>query len=287
MISAILRAGIRSASQWKLLLPFYLAITLVSLMQSWPVFGNAAPSNPLIESLAANSSDAFADLLASTPAVAPSIGIWSMLTIVVGWLVGILYAYFAGGIISVWAGSRTLWQGSRHFIASFLVLGLLLTILNMLALLIGSLAAWRFGAWVGAGVALVLIQLVNVLGEYARAAAITHQRRNPFVLVWHAGRTIVRRAPVAFSLSLVGLALHGAIIMLYTSLATKLGGSPLSIVLEQAVVVLWLWVKILRLGWAWHTTQSAVLGANHLPAGGSNLPHAQADAMREPSVNVL
>lgn len=245
------------ASRWKPILALYCSSLLLSLIQIWPLFGQDALYHPLLIPLADRTVDVLVDLVSTTSDVAmPAVAAWSGIAVVLAFVFGMFYNLLSGGILSTWAGNRPFWQGCRYFFWSFMWLGAMLWVLLLIALAIGSWVGVTVGITAGTIVALTLVQLINLLGEYARAAAVIYQRRNPLVLVAHASRVIVRQLPGALSLGLLGLALHVGVALFYGSVARQSLGFPLTIVLEQGVVLAWLWVKVLRLGWAVSFTQA-------------------------------
>ena len=245
------------ASRWKPILALYGSSLLLSLIQIWPLFGQDALHHPLLIPLADRTVDVFVDLVSTTSDVAmPAVAAWSGVAVLLAFVFGMFYNLLSGGIMSAWAGNRPFWQGCRYLFWSLMWLGGMLWVLLLIALAIGSWVGVTFGITAGTIIALTLAQLVNLLGEYARAAAVIYQRRNPFALVANAFRVIVRHLPGALSLGLIGLALHVGIALFYGSVARKSMGFPLTIVLEQGVVLAWLWVKVLRLGWAFGITQA-------------------------------
>jgi hypothetical protein len=257
---ATISTGFRYASRFRLVLPLYLGALLLSLIQIWPLFGNQALYNPVLGALADHTADVFVDLVSNAPDTAPStIATWSGLTMLLAFLFGALYNLFSGGILSAWAGTRSFWAGSRHFFLSFTVLGLILGVLLAIALAIGAGVGMAFGITAGSITAITLAQLVNLFGEYARAAAVAENRRNPVLILGSAIRMVFRNPAVALSLALVGLLLHTGIALLYGTLSNQARGAsaPITILIEQGVVLAWLWIKLLRLAWALSLTKAA------------------------------
>ena len=105
-------------------------------------------------------------------------------------------------------------------------------------------------------VVFILLQLANLAGEYARAIAIIRQRRNPFIILG-AGISFCVRHPAALLLGLAGLLLHGGLALVYLALIGRVGASLLAVLLDQALVLAWLWVKLLRLAWAVNYVRAA------------------------------
>ncbi|MBC8159665.1 MAG: hypothetical protein H7Z42_00475 [Roseiflexaceae bacterium] len=249
-LRAVFIAGLRDAARLRLALPLYIAGLLLGLVQSWPVLFSA--SNGQLGRINAErlltSGDALVDLLTNQEATAAT-GIWLLLMPLLSLLFSACYNLFSGGILSVWDGRRSFWAGGWHFFLAFTALGLLLVVLALVALGVGSAVAVALGPMVGAGISFVLLQLLNLTGEYARAIGVTQNLRNPFALFGHAATYITRR-PAALLLGLLGLALHAALVAIYLTILPLFGASPLVMLFNQLLVFAWLWLKLLRLAWA-------------------------------------
>jgi len=127
---------------------------------------------------------------------------------------------------------------------------LLLVVLALLIIVVGAALRGALGQRGGLIVALILLQLANMLGEYARALAVARDRRNPFVLLEQAFRFCARHLAGMLALALCGVLLHLVLVLLYRAVAGAIGGSPLVVVWQQLIVLAWLWIKLLRLAWA-------------------------------------
>jgi hypothetical protein len=165
---------------------------------------------------------------------------------------GAAYNFFSGGILNAYLGgpARSFWSACRRMIWSFIGLGLLLLVLALLIMVVGAVLGGVIGQPGGLIVALILLQIANMLGEYARALAVARDRRNPFVLLGQACRFCMRYPAGTLALALIGMLLHLALALLYRTLARAIGGSPLAVIWQQLIVLVWLWVKLLRLAWA-------------------------------------
>jgi hypothetical protein len=172
-------------------------------------------------------------------------------------------------MLGVAAEKRSFWAGCRRFFWSFVGLAVLLVLLAGLAALLASLGGAALGNLsAGLLVSLLLLQLLNVVGEYARAIAVVRDRRNPFALLGAALSFCLRHATGVLALALLGLLLHASVIALYLGLATfPLGLGAL--LAQQLIVLLWLWVKLLRLTWALSYVSAVDAGAlnTHMPEG--------------------
>jgi hypothetical protein len=244
----------RSRRLW-LLLPLYLWGLLLGLVQTWPL-GRAALDgglrNPFVDRLVTGGTDALGDLFISNPAAGEPAGYWLLLTVPLTLLFALGYNFCSGGMLSASVASRPFWAGCLRMFWSFTALGLLLVTLALLvsvgvAVLGGLLGLGATGTTV---VVLTLLQLLNLLGEYARAIGVARDRRNPFVLLGAALSFCARNLGGVLAMGVLGLLLHIAVAALYLALSEAAGGSILAVAAQQLCVLLWLWVKFLRLLWA-------------------------------------
>ena len=249
--------GLRAAVwHWRVLLPLYLAGLLLGLIQTWPLLGVAARgalNNPFLGTLAGGGFDPSLDLLLSNPqATGAAAGSWVLFAVLLTLLYGAVYNFFAGGILNTYLDRRehSFWAACRRMFWSFTGLGMLLMALALAIAVIGALASGAIGQGAALIMAFILLQLANMVGEYARALGVARDRRNPFVLIGQAISFCARHLAGTLALALVGVLLHLALLLIYRVGAGSLGGSPLLVVWQQLVVLAWLWVKLLRLAWA-------------------------------------
>lgn len=246
--------GLRYALRLRLLLPLYLSGLLLGLVQTWPLLYAAADgalNNPLLGELARGGSDALVNLMLARPQeVGVALTGWLVITLLFTLLFSIVYNFFSGGILSSWAGTRPFWAGCWHTFLSFCGLGGVLVLLAVVSLLIGALLWGAVGGTVVLVLVLLLLQVINLLGEYARALAVVHNRRNPFVLFGMAVGFCVRHTGGVLLLAVLGLLFHGVVLLVARLLLNVGGGAVIGIVVQQLVVLIWLWVKLLRLAWA-------------------------------------
>jgi hypothetical protein len=243
-----------------LLLPLYLCSLALGLLQNWPLglaASRGALRNPFVAELARGSGDAVATLFMGNPSAAALAGVWGFAALLGAMFLGLAYNFFAGGILSAYAGTGRFWAGCRSTFWSFTGLGLLLALLAGLIVAVSAVLSSFLGVRSGVIMGLALLQLLNVLGEYARALAVTRGRRNPFVLLGTAVGFSVGHLPGVLLLALIGLLLHLGLAALYSVVAGLLGASPLLPLWGQSIVFAWLWVKFLRLGWALSYTETS------------------------------
>jgi hypothetical protein len=251
--------GLRCALRhWRVLLPLYLLGLLLGLLQTWPLLAAGALHNPFLGDLVTGGSDELVNLFLGSPVAAGAAGGWLLAALLLAALFGLGYNFFVGGILNVYAGRRAFWAGCRFTFWSFAALGALLLALLALAAIIAWLLGIVLGPRVAAAVALLLIQLINVVGEYARAIAVVRERRNPFVLLGAAVAFCAHHLGGVLALALLGLLLHIALAALYVLASETLARSPLALLLQQIVVLAWLWIKLLRLAWAVKYVQDQV-----------------------------
>jgi hypothetical protein len=253
MIGEVLIGGLRQSLRVWLLWPLYLCGLALGLLQIWPLLvavGNGALFNPFLAYLASGGGDALADLaIANSSAFGLNAGLWAFAALALLLLFGLAYNFFSGGILSLWAGTRPFWAGCRHTFWTFTSLGMLLVLLAAFALVGAALLGGVLGTGGMLIVAAVLLQLINLFGEYARALAVAQGHRNPFILL---GRAVgfCARNPGALGLGLLGLLLHAAVLLLVGAALGAIGGTVAAILPQQLAVLAWLWIKLLRLAWA-------------------------------------
>lgn len=274
MISDILIAagdGIRRAGRLWLILPLYLVGLTLGLVQAWPLLagGSSGLRNPFLSQLISGGSDALTDLFLGSPAAPAQTLAWAGSALLLTQIFGLAYTFFSGGMLSAAAETRSFWAGCWRFFWSFLGLGALLALLGGLAALLAGLGGSALGYLnVGLLISFVLLQLLNLVGEYARAIAVARDRRNPFALLGAALSFCLRHTAGVLALGLLGLLLHAGVIALYLGLASFSQGIA-ALLGQQLIVLLWLWVKLLRLTWALSYIAAADPGAlsTHAPGG--------------------
>jgi hypothetical protein len=236
----------RALALW-LALPLYLAGLLLGLLQAWPALG-ANGAGPLLNDVAAGQGDGLLlFVLADPAATAPFALVWVVAALAVALIYGLAYNFFGGGILGAWAGTP-FWAGCRRYFLSFTILGVLLVLMAVAVIVLASLVGAVAGFTTALVVAVVLLQLVGLWGEYSRAAAVAAGRAEPIFALGAGARAIARRPLAALALALLGLLLHGGIAALYSAIGPRVGWwAPL---VQQAAAFAWVWAKLLRLGWA-------------------------------------
>jgi hypothetical protein len=245
--------GLRQARRIWLILPLYMVGLILGLVQDWPLLvagGRDGLRNPFLAELAAGGSDAVVDLFIGSAAAGAQALAWGAAAALLALLYGLAYGFFSGGMLSVAAGTLPFWKGCRRYFWPFFGLGLLLNMLVVLTIVVVSVVGtWLGNLPMGLLVGLLLILALNTIGEYARAIAVVRWRRNPFVLYSAALAFAARNIGGVLALALLGLLLQGVVAAIYIGL----GNVPLGagvVVVQQLLVLLWLWVKLLRLTWA-------------------------------------
>src|SRR6266496_11386 len=196
---------------WRAVLPLYVVGLLLGLLQAWPLLGAAARgalSNPFVGTLADGGIEPAIDLFLSDPGtISAAAGLWALGAFVFTLLFGAAYNFFSGGIVNAYLGgsARSFWPACRRTFWPFTGLGLLLVVLALLIIVVGAALRGALGQRGGLIVALILLQLANMLGEYARALAVARDRRNPFVLLEQAFRFCARHLAGTLALALFGV----------------------------------------------------------------------------------
>ncbi len=263
----VLLEGIRQAARPWLALPLYLTGLALGLAQAWPVTG-AVGLGPLLEPLALGQDEAIAALLLGAGQdLAPGVATWLLVAALASLAYASAYNFFSGGLLVALTGRAGFWAGCRRYFWSFTGLGGLLVFLALLAVAAAAFVGSFGGLTAGALLALALLQLIGLLGEYARAVAVSRDRRNPLLALGGAGRFIARRLPGVLALAGLGLLLHWAVAAAYGALGGRAGYlAPLA---QQLAALAWVWVKQLRLGWAIQYVNAAAPAAPPLiwPSG--------------------
>ncbi len=252
LCNALLK-GSRQVLRLRSLFPLYLTALLIGLLQTWPLGVAAARGalhNPFLTQLAGGGGDVIANLFLGSASVALGAGLWGLALAPLAGLFGLAYNFFSGGLLGVWSERRGFWAGCRRTFWAFTTLGLLLAVGTALVAVASALLMRLVGFVAGLIAGFMLIELLNLVGEYARAMAVLRERRNPFVLVGLAAAFCVRRSRGVLVLGLLGQLLHLAVAALYVAIAGLLGSSPPIVLWQQLAILAWIAVKLLRLAWA-------------------------------------
>jgi hypothetical protein len=242
----------RLLRHWWLILPLYAANLLLGLIQTWPLWtAENTIRNPFLNDLARGGSDPLVDLLLANAAeVGQAAGVWLLIAFPLLLLFALLYNLFAGGALSVLAGTRSFWPGCWRFVWTFLALSVIGFVLNVFAVGIGIFAAWLGGAVAGLIVGGLLALIVGVVSEYARVIAVARDRLNPFAVLWLAIGFCVRHGLGVLLLALLALLLVGGLTAAYGLVSRSVGGLPIAVLVQQVAVLGWIALKLLRLSWA-------------------------------------
>ncbi len=241
--------GLRYARRPWLALPLYLTSLLFGLLQAWSAIW-ANDAGPLLAPLALGETAAFVRLLLGGTGQAIGLGslVWLLCTLLAVICYASTYNLVSGGALSVMAGRRSFMVGCTHFFWSFTGLGVLLTLFGLLALVAAALVGTFAGLGAGVAVALILLQLISLLGEYGRAIAVFTDQRRPLAMLGGAAGFIRQNLPGVLALAALGLLFHWGVAALFAAVDERAGyGAPLA---QQAAALVWVWVKQLRLGWA-------------------------------------
>ncbi len=241
--------GLSFAARPWLAVPLYLIGLGLGLLQSWPTAW-AGAAGPLLTPMALGETDAWLRFGFSVggPTLGGGLLLWLSGALLAVFCYASTYNLFSGGALSVMAGRRNFKAGCARFFWSFTGLGILLMLLALFALVVAVLVGTFAGWGPGVAVALILLHLVSLVGEYGRAVAIVTEQRHPFALLGGAVGCLRRHLPGVLALTVLGLLLHSGVAVLTGSLGERVGyAAPL---VQQSAALAWVWVKQLRLGWA-------------------------------------
>ena len=234
-------------------LPLYLASLVLGIVQAWPLLplvGSIGLRNPFINDLAQGGGDTYANLFLAMPTSAAVTGLWAFALLVAAFLYAMAYNFFAGGIIAGWRSTNVQgWAACRRYFWTFTGLQMMLVTLTLLVGVI-TLAVVGLQSTVTVIVLLFIVQLINSVGELARAYAVVHDRRNPFEVWGAAVRFSIGHLPGTLALTFAGFLLHGALVLCAVLLHSMVPTLLLSIVWQQALLIAAIVVKLLRLSWA-------------------------------------
>lgn len=246
--------GLRWSLRGRLLLPLYVTGLLLGALQSWPLLlAGRQLTNPQLGAVAEGGFDALVNLLLGSRAALEqaglSAGLWLAISLLLLPLYGLAYNFFAGGILNSWAGTRAFWTGCRHHFWSFVGLSLLLLLAAGLVGL-GTLGLALLLGWPALLIGLGLLGLLNVGGELARGLAVAQAEGNPLKLLGLAFGFGVRHWGGVLLLAGLGLALPLLVSLVYGAGSPFVSGSLAAVLVQQVTVLLWVWLKLLRLAWA-------------------------------------
>jgi hypothetical protein len=265
-LQTVFMQGLQRALWLRLLLPLYLTGLLLGLVQTWPLLYAATDgmlNNPVLEDLASGGSDVLLNLmLDGSYDVAVAVTGWLFTTLLLTLVFSLAYNFFSGGILSVWTDMRSFWAGCQRNLLPFTGLGLILVFLAALTLVVVALLGGLLGGTASLIIALLLLQVINLVGEYARAIGVMYNRRNPFVMFGMAVRFCVHNAGGVLALALLGLLLHSGLLLFYRGVLSGVDNLVITIIGQQLLVLAWLWIKLLRLAWAAGYVQSFVSQAD-------------------------
>lgn len=270
MWNRALLLGLRNSKYVKFVLPLYLASLLIGLIQIWPLawlLDRELSKSPFLDNLILSDLSGFANfaLGSDNPALMGTVfSIWALISICLPLVFGVIYNFLSGGMLSASNGMHSFWAGCWRYFWSFNALGVMLVLAALIIIgLATSLTMMlpTFSALILV-VALVLLQLLNLVGEYARAIAVIRQRLNPFVLFGAALAFCARHLPGVLVFGAFGLLLNIALAAFYWYSSQALSQGILLIILQQLCLFAWIWIKFLRLLWALFYVQNGEVSRN-------------------------
>lgn len=262
--------GTRRALGFRSILPLYMCSLLLGLMQSWPILSltkSTGLNNPFLLEITRGGTKPYTDLFLGIPGSGTVAGLWAFGLLPAGGIFALVYNFISGGIISGWLMSdRGFWASSRRFFWSFLGLQFVLAMVALLVIVFGGSTLLSSPTTII--VSITVLQLLNTLGEFARAYVVVMDRRNPFVALGAALSFAVRHLPRFLLLSIAGVALHAVLIGLAWLLALSLPPTPLSFVWHQMVLAAAIAVKLMRLSWATVFAQDTAVHSSRSASAG-------------------
>jgi hypothetical protein len=262
--------GLRNSKSLKLMLPLYLAGLLIGLFQLWPLawlLDQQLSRSPFLDRLVLSELSSFINFVLGSPdqmLVGSIFSIWLLISLFLPIVFGVFYNVLSGGMLSASNGMLPFWAGCLRYFWSFNALGIILLVAALIVMGTATVLANLFNSlnFVILICGLVLLQLLNLLGEYARAIAIVRQRRNPFVLFGAALVFCARRLPGALVFGSFGLLLNIALAAFYWYGSQAISQPILLIVFQQICLFAWVWIKFLRLLWALFYVQNVEVARN-------------------------
>lgn len=253
-LSEVGLTGLRWSLRWRLLLPLYVTGLLFGALQSWPLLlAGRQLTNPQLDAVAGGGFDALVNLLLGSRTALEQAGLsaalWLAISLLLVPLYGLAYNFLAGGILSAWAGTQDFWAGCRHHFWPFVGLSLLLLLTAGLVGL-GTLGLVLLLGWPALLLGLGLLGLLNVWGELARSVAVAQAEGNPLKLVGLAFGFGLRHWGGVLLLAGLGLGLPLLVSLAYGAVSPFVGGTLVAVLVQQLTVLLWVWLKLLRLAWA-------------------------------------
>lgn len=258
-LTTVIASAWRDAARVRLWLPLYAISLVLALVQLWPLYDMRALHNPYLGDLASGGADTLMMAIISGGRASSLTANWYLLiTLMLAIAYGLPYNFMSGGVLSVWAGERSLARGGARYFLTFLMLGLLLMLLGSIG--VGAAAVLAAAGARGINIGLpVWLQLVNVFGEVARALAVNRQRRNPFAVTGQGIAFVARNIVPVVLFAVLGLALQAALlaVLVFANPALTSISPWLALIVQQAVIFGLLWVKMLRLALASQLVRAA------------------------------
>lgn len=250
--------GLRNSRNIKLIFPLFLIGLLIGLFQTWPLawlLDQKLSKSPFLDSLMLSDTSSLINFVLGAPdpmLMGSVISIWLLISICLPLVFGLSYNFFSGGMLSASNGMHSFWSGCWRFFGSFNLLGALLIVIALIVMGVTIALTNLFSSLTLPILicGLVLLQLLNLLGEYARAIAVVRQRRNAFMLFGAALVFCARHLPGALAFGSFGLLLNLALAAFYWYGSQAISQPIVLIIFQQICLFAWVWIKFLRLLWA-------------------------------------
>jgi hypothetical protein len=252
-LGQILKQGFLQSFRAKPVLALYLCNLLVSLIPSIAVvagLSNGGRNPQILQLLNSDPINTFVDLGINTEFIS-SQGPTILLILLALFVQRFVYDLLAGGIISSWDHRYSFWQACKRWCLSNIVISLFVIILSFISMIIAGTLIGTASLVVGSVVGVVLLISISNVGEFARARAVATDRRNPISLFFGALWFCISR-PITWLTCILGLLII-PLTQFPQTLALSSGTTLLlGIILQQLILLIASWSKILRLSWGYH-----------------------------------
>jgi hypothetical protein len=246
----ILATGLQASFKLQSILVFYLINLVLSLIPTSLIIAsisNNGRNGLILQRLDQQFLDAVMDLSINNQ-LSQS---WLLMVLAFFLLQRLCYDFFTGGAIASWDKRQDFLAASMRWFLTNIVISIIVVISFALVLYISFLLATKVHVIVGALFAIVLLPLLNNAGEYARVRGIASQGRNPFSQ-FIAGLWFCIKHPATWVICLIGIA-FGSLPENLLGWLLNIGSNVfVAIVLQQLIILVISWNKVLRLSWAYH-----------------------------------
>lgn len=249
----ILLTGLQQSFQARPILALYLSNLVLSLIPTSIIVAGLSNNgrNPqILQRLNQQFLDALVDLGLSKQLSSEQSAwlIWLLLAFI---LQRVFFDFITGGVVATWDKRQSFLAASLRWFISNVVISVAIILSFYLIITLAGLLSANLNMLAGLIVGIILLLGLNNLGEYARIRGVATQQLNPFSQFFGALAFCLRH-PATWLLSLLGLVcmIVPQILLSYTLGA--LNNAFLAIILQQVILIIISWSKVLRLSWAYH-----------------------------------